>query len=145
MGWIHQQKKVKLNPKYKLPKMPYKGERISTQIMRMKKKSLVTDMGDIAEDPEFPLITKKRPITVPERPKGHKDQQKVRQDPVEPATSSSKAAALSNPTVTSSRESNAAAASDARRSAGDLHAQHLEQEGLYRQTMLRQVVLKPVL
>ncbi|DBA76314.1 TPA: hypothetical protein ACH3X1_010027 [Trebouxia sp. C0004] len=85
MGWIQQQKKTTLDPKYKLPKMPYKGDRITKQIMRMKKKSLVTDMGDVIEDPEFPLLTKRRPITVPGPPKGMK---KVRPDSAQTANDS---------------------------------------------------------
>ncbi|DBB11318.1 TPA: hypothetical protein ACH3X3_006746 [Trebouxia sp. C0006] len=85
MGWIQQQKKTTLDPKYKLPKMPYKGDRITKQIMRMKKKSLVTDMGDVVEDPEFPLLTKRRPITVPGPPKG---MNKVRPDSAQTATNS---------------------------------------------------------
>lgn len=85
MGWIQQQKKTKLDAKYKLPKMPYKGERIAKQIMRMKRKSLVTDMGDVVEDPEFPLLTKRRPITVPGPPKGSTT---VRPDSAQTATAS---------------------------------------------------------
>lgn len=85
MGWIQQQKKTLLDPKYKLPKMPYKGNCITKQIMRMKKKSLVTDMGDVVEDPEFPLLTKRRPITVPGPPKG---MNKVRPDSAQAATNS---------------------------------------------------------
>ncbi|KAA6428743.1 MAG: hypothetical protein FRX49_01618 [Trebouxia sp. A1-2] len=88
MGWIQQQKKTTLDPKYKLPKMPYKGEHITKQIMRMKKKSLVTDMGDVVEDPEFPLLTKRRPITVPGPPK-HIN--KVRPDSAQTATNSMQA------------------------------------------------------
>ena len=88
MGWIQQQRKTKLDAQYKLPKMPYKGERISKQIMRMKRKSLVTDMGDVVEDPEFPLLTKRRPITVPGPPKGTAT---VRPDSAQTATASSQA------------------------------------------------------
>ena len=66
LAWIQQQKKVTLDAKYKLPKMPYKGDRISSQIMRMDKQ-LVKDMGDVV-DPEFPLMTKRRQITVPRAP-----------------------------------------------------------------------------
>lgn len=46
--------------------MHYKGERISSQIMRMDKQ-LVKDMGDVV-DPEFPLMTKRRQTTVPRAP-----------------------------------------------------------------------------
>ena len=88
MGWIQQQKETTLNAKYKLPKMPYKGERITPQIMRMKQKSLVTEIGDVVEDPEFPLLTKRRPITVPGPPKG---MTKVRPDSAQAVTSSSQA------------------------------------------------------
>lgn len=85
MGWIQQQKKTTLDAKYKLPKMPYKGDRISTQIMRIQQKSLVTEMQDMVEEPEFPLLTKRRPITVPGPPKGTT----VRPDSAQAATSSS--------------------------------------------------------
>lgn len=66
IAWIQQQKKITLDAKYKLPKMHYKGERISSQIMRMDKQ-LVKDLGDVV-DPEFPLMTKRRPITVARGP-----------------------------------------------------------------------------
>ena len=46
--------------------MHYKGDRISSQIMRMDKQ-LVKDMGDVV-DPDFPLMTKRRQITVPRAP-----------------------------------------------------------------------------
>ena len=69
--------------------MHYKGERITSQYMRMDKQ-LVKDMGDVVDDPEFPLVTKRRPITVPGPPKGFN---KVRADPAPAATSSSQATA----------------------------------------------------
>lgn len=86
LAWIQQQKKITLDAKYKLPKMHYKGERISSQIMRMDKQ-LVKDMGDVV-DPEFPLMTKRRPITVPRGPMGSN---KTRDAKAQAATSSSAA------------------------------------------------------
>lgn len=81
LAWIQQQKKVTLDAKYKLPKMHYKGERVTSQIMRMDKQ-LVKDMGDVVEDPEFPLMTKQRHVTVPRAPK---EFTKVRDDTAQTA------------------------------------------------------------
>ena len=89
ISWIQQQKKITLNPKYKLPKMHYKGERITPQIMRMDKQ-MVKEIGDVVDDPDFPLMTKRRPITVPGPPKSSN---KARQDASQAATSSSQAQA----------------------------------------------------
>ena len=76
--------------------MPYKGTVITKQIMRVKKKPLVTDMRDVVEDPEFPLLTKKQPISVPERPKNSVREERV---PEESATSSSQAAKKQEPST----------------------------------------------
>ena len=115
MGWIQKQKNVTLNPKYKLPKMPYKGTSVTKQIMRVKKKPLVTDMQDVVEDPEFPLLTKKRPITVPERPKSSV---RGRSNLVEAAASSSQASEQSKPPAALPRGSIPAAETPASSSAG---------------------------
>lgn len=73
MGWVKQKKELELDPKYKLPKMRYKGDNgVTPQTMRMDTKPLVTEMRDIPADPEFPLLTKRRPITVPGPPKASK-------------------------------------------------------------------------
>lgn len=81
LAWIQQQKKITLDAKYKLPKMHYKGERVTSQIMRVDKQ-LVEDMGDVMEDPEFPLMTKRRHVTVPRAPK---EITKVRDDTAQAA------------------------------------------------------------
>eukprot|EP01024_Parvocaulis_polyphysoides_P003919 TRINITY_DN11017_c0_g4_i1.p1 TRINITY_DN11017_c0_g4~~TRINITY_DN11017_c0_g4_i1.p1 ORF type:complete len:291 (-),score=42.60 TRINITY_DN11017_c0_g4_i1:51-881(-) len=60
-GWIQHKQQCKLDPKYKLPKMNYKGDVIRTQRIRVDKKQLVTDLGDVPEEPEFPLVTKSIP------------------------------------------------------------------------------------
>ena len=49
--------------------MRYKGDSVTSQTMRMDAKPLVTEMRDVPEDPDFPLLTKRRPITVPGPPK----------------------------------------------------------------------------
>eukprot|EP01026_Neomeris_dumetosa_P014345 TRINITY_DN15190_c0_g1_i1.p2 TRINITY_DN15190_c0_g1~~TRINITY_DN15190_c0_g1_i1.p2 ORF type:complete len:244 (+),score=18.06 TRINITY_DN15190_c0_g1_i1:51-734(+) len=58
MGWIQHKQSCRLDARYKLPKMKYKGDMLRTQRIRVDKKQLVTDMGEIAEEPEFPLLTK---------------------------------------------------------------------------------------
>lgn len=78
MGWVKQKKELELDPKYKLPKMRYKGDNgVTPQTMRMDTKPLVTEMRDIPADPEFPLLTKRRPITVPGPPKASKEGPRV--------------------------------------------------------------------
>ena len=119
MGWIQKQKNVTLNPKYKLPKMPYKGTSVTKQIMRVKKKPLVTDMRDVVEDPEFPLLTKKRPITVPERPKSSV---RNRSDTTETAASSSQASEKPKPPTAPPRDPRSAAETSASSPAGQKNA-----------------------
>lgn len=84
LAWIQQQKKITLDAKYKLPKMHYKGDHITPQIMRLDKQ-MVKDMGDVV-DPEFPLMTKRRQITVPRAPAAST---KIRGEAAQAATSSS--------------------------------------------------------
>ena len=88
MGWVQQKKEIELDPKYKLPKMRYKSHdgNVTPQTMRMEAKPLVTEMRDIPEDPEFPLLTKKRPITVPGPPKAYKEPLKASTDPPQTPT-----------------------------------------------------------
>lgn len=52
---------LQLDRKFKLPKMKYKGETIEPQRIRMDRKQLVTEVKEVAEDPVFPLVTKKLP------------------------------------------------------------------------------------
>eukprot|EP01023_Acetabularia_acetabulum_P011739 TRINITY_DN15466_c0_g1_i9.p1 TRINITY_DN15466_c0_g1~~TRINITY_DN15466_c0_g1_i9.p1 ORF type:complete len:324 (-),score=39.63 TRINITY_DN15466_c0_g1_i9:778-1749(-) len=61
LGWIQHKQQCKLDPKYKLPKMKYKGDIIRTQRIRVDKKKFITDLGDVLEEPEFPLLTKTAP------------------------------------------------------------------------------------
>eukprot|EP01025_Chloroclados_australasicus_P032781 TRINITY_DN3328_c0_g1_i1.p1 TRINITY_DN3328_c0_g1~~TRINITY_DN3328_c0_g1_i1.p1 ORF type:complete len:426 (+),score=53.08 TRINITY_DN3328_c0_g1_i1:107-1279(+) len=61
IGWIQHKQQCQLDPQYKLPKMKYKGDMIRSQRIRADKKQLVTDMGDVIEEPEFPLVTKSIP------------------------------------------------------------------------------------
>lgn len=86
MGWVQQKKDVQLDPKYKLPKMRYKGnDGVTPQTMRMDTKPLVTEMRDVPEDPEFPLLTKRRPITVSGPPKASKEALKAETAPPRPS------------------------------------------------------------
>lgn len=112
LAWIQQQKKITLDAKYKLPKMHYKGDRISSQIMRMDKQ-LVKDMGDVV-DPEFPLITKRRQITVPRAPKAAN---KTRDDTAQAATGSVPAASQQAGVDMSARQSSRAPSPDSMQSA----------------------------
>lgn len=88
MGWVQQKKEIELDPKYKLPKMRYKGNNgnVTPQTMRMDAKPLVTEMRDVPEAPQFPLLTKKRPITVPGAPKAYKEPLKASTDPPQAPT-----------------------------------------------------------
>lgn len=57
---VGQKHKLELDPKFKLPKMTYKGLHVASQRMRVDQKPLVTEVGDILEEPTFPLIAKKQ-------------------------------------------------------------------------------------
>ncbi|PNH10184.1 PIH1 domain-containing protein 1 [Tetrabaena socialis] len=61
---------VELNPRYKLPKMRYKGEVVASQRIRAddKRKKLVTELRDVEEEPSFALRTKKAPERLPPPP-----------------------------------------------------------------------------
>lgn len=60
LGWVGNKHKMELNPKFKLPKMTYKGEQVRPQRVRMDKKPLVTDVtADTDEEPSFPLLPTK--------------------------------------------------------------------------------------
>lgn len=110
LAWIQQQKKISLDAKYKLPKMPYKGNCISSQIMRMDKQ-LVKDMGDVV-DPEFPLMTKRRQITVPRAPTAST---KTRDNIAQAATSSSPATSKQAGVDMSARHTSRAPSADSMR------------------------------
>jgi len=61
LSWVGHKHKMELDRKFKLPKMKYKGETIEPQRIRMDRKQLVTEVKEVAEDPVFPLVTKKLP------------------------------------------------------------------------------------
>ena len=108
MGWVQQKKELELDPKYKLPKMRYKGDSgVTPQTMRMDAKPLVTEMRDVPEDPEFPLLTKRRPITVPGPPKASKDPQIAGTAPSPPSnartSAETPAPSVSNPIPSADR------------------------------------------
>jgi hypothetical protein len=65
MEWVRHKFGPVLDPKFKLPKMKYKGEAVQPQMIRTEKKALVKEIGDVPEDPVFPLVTKKRPPPKP--------------------------------------------------------------------------------
>lgn len=73
LGWIQHKHKVVLDPKYKLPRMRYKGEHVESMRIRVDKKALVEEVagGGAEEDEEavFPLVTKPIPATVARPPK----------------------------------------------------------------------------
>ncbi|GAX75054.1 hypothetical protein CEUSTIGMA_g2498.t1 [Chlamydomonas eustigma] len=61
IGWVSHKTGKTLDPKYKLPKMKYKGDEIEKQNIRVERKPLVCEVMDLEEEPTFPLVTKKHP------------------------------------------------------------------------------------
>eukprot|EP00892_Ulva_mutabilis_P010472 jgi/Ulvmu1/7798/UM004_0027.1 len=62
LGWIHHKCKVKLDPKFKLPKLKYKGDTIHEHRIRKEKQKLVTEIEEVMDDddtPSLPLLAKK--------------------------------------------------------------------------------------
>lgn len=112
--WVQQKKEITLDPKYKLPKMRYKGVIVTPQTMRMDAKPLVTEMRDVPEDPQFPLMTKRRPITVPGPPKAKSGPTKT--PPADPRAASQP---VPTPAVKQSEQHPAAASSSAK--SGSVH------------------------
>ena len=60
LGWAGQKHGVALDPKFRLPKIQYKGAQVQPQRMRVDKKPLVTEIREVPEEPDFPLLTKPR-------------------------------------------------------------------------------------
>ena len=58
---------IVLDKQWKLPKMRYKGDNIVSQRIRVDSKPRITELGDVQEEPEFPLTFKKR--KAPAKPK----------------------------------------------------------------------------
>ncbi|CAL8472031.1 g11573 [Coccomyxa elongata] len=65
MGWATKKHSVALSPNWKLPKMRYKGDKVVSQRLRLDRKPLVTDLGDVMEKPSFPLVADKEQTAVP--------------------------------------------------------------------------------
>ncbi|PNW78176.1 hypothetical protein CHLRE_10g467050v5 [Chlamydomonas reinhardtii] len=67
LGWVGNKLGGKLDPRYKLPKMRYKGEVVASQRIRAddKRKKLVTELREVDEEPSFALRTKKAPAPPP--------------------------------------------------------------------------------
>ncbi|BDA47531.1 probable PIH1 domain-containing protein 1 at N-terminal half [Coccomyxa sp. Obi] len=65
MGWATKKHSVALSPNWKLPKLRYKGDKVVSQRLRLDRKPLVTDLGDVMEKPSFPLVADKKqtPVT----------------------------------------------------------------------------------
>lgn len=61
LGWIQHKCHIQLDPKFKLPKLKYKGDVIHEHRIRKEPKKLVTEVEEVAGDdqPSLPLLTKK--------------------------------------------------------------------------------------
>jgi len=59
LNWIGHKTGSSLDPKFKLPKMKYKGEEVEAQRIRVDRKPLVTEVREVPDEPTFPLVTKK--------------------------------------------------------------------------------------
>lgn len=61
LGWIQHKCKASLDPKFKLPKLKYKGDTIHEHRIRKEKQRLVTEIEEVVEDdaPSLPLLAKK--------------------------------------------------------------------------------------
>ncbi|GIL87662.1 hypothetical protein Vretimale_14666 [Volvox reticuliferus] len=98
-GWVANKMSVELDPRYKLPKMRYKGEVVASQRIRAedKKKQLVTELRDVDEEPSFALRTSKAP-----RPPPPSQQQQQQQGPYPQLQPQSREAAAAGPGPASS-------------------------------------------
>jgi len=72
MGWTCSKHDLELDPKFKLPRMKYKGEKVQTHLIRKDPKRVVQEVQEVEEEPTFPLVTKKLPATVKNRPKAER-------------------------------------------------------------------------
>lgn len=62
VGYVSEKHKLQLDPKYKLPKMNYKGTEIRSQRVKLDPKVLVSDVTstkDNDDEPSFPLVPSK--------------------------------------------------------------------------------------
>ena len=67
MSQTQQKCSMVLDKQWKLPKMRYKGDKIVSQRIRVDSKPRITELGDMQEEPEFPLRFDKR--NPPAKPK----------------------------------------------------------------------------
>ncbi|EIE23612.1 hypothetical protein COCSUDRAFT_41800 [Coccomyxa subellipsoidea C-169] len=93
MGWASQKHSVALDPNWKLPKMRYKGDKVQSQRLRLDRKPLVTDLGDVLDEPSFPLVADKKQGSTPSASTATLDPAKQEQKPQAPPEPSSSAAA----------------------------------------------------
>ncbi len=70
MGWTSSKHDLILDPKFKLPRLKYKGDQVKTHTIRKDPKRVVQEVQEVEEEPTFPLVTKKLPVTVKNLPKG---------------------------------------------------------------------------
>lgn len=67
MSQTEQKCSLVLDKQWKLPKMRYKGDKMESQRIRVDSKARITELGDVEEEPEFPLRFDKR--MAPAKPK----------------------------------------------------------------------------
>ncbi|CAG9462092.1 unnamed protein product [Pedinophyceae sp. YPF-701] len=60
LQWAAHKHKLDLDPKFKLPRLTYKGESPVPQRLRADKKPVVQEITEVEEEPQFPLLTKPR-------------------------------------------------------------------------------------
>jgi len=70
MGWTSSKHDLILDPKFKLPRLRYKGDQVQTHTIRKDPKRVVQEVQEVEEEPTFPLVTKKLPATAKNLPKG---------------------------------------------------------------------------
>jgi hypothetical protein len=61
LGWVGQKYGSPLDPRFRLPKMRYKGGAVEAQRIRLERRALVTELRDVPEEPSVPLLAAKRP------------------------------------------------------------------------------------
>ena len=70
MGWTSSKHDLILDPKFKLPRLRYKGDQVQTHTIRKDPKRVVQEVQEVEEEPTFPRVTKKLPATAKNLPKG---------------------------------------------------------------------------
>lgn len=103
LGWVGQKAGLNLDPKYKLPRRSYLGDRVLPQRIRVDRKALITEVDEVEEEPSFALRA----------PNAYAKQREAskRAERMKAAAAATAASAASAPT--SSGSASAAVASDA--------------------------------